>query len=115
MTLYKIFGEAMKYDDEDMFVAEWSTSSEFIDEEGNLRDDWDDDKLVDYLREVYTASHISVKEIRERVGLTQAALSEATCIPKRSIENWETGKRDCPPYVRLMLAQIAGLVYLIDI
>ena len=37
--------------------------------------------------------------IRKASGLTQAAFSEKYKIPKRSIENWESGKRECPEYV----------------
>ena len=39
------------------------------------------------------------KELRQRYGLTQKALSEYTGIPKRTIEDWETGKRNPPDYM----------------
>lgn len=42
---------------------------------------------------------IKVKELREKYQLTQAKLSELYGIPKRSIENWETGSRKPPEYV----------------
>ena len=35
----------------------------------------------------------TIKEIRTNAGLTQKELSELTKIPKRTIENWETGSR----------------------
>ena len=31
--------------------------------------------------------------------MTQQQLSEELQIPKRSIENWEGGKRECPEYL----------------
>lgn len=46
---------------------------------------------------------ISVKEIRVKAGLTQKGLSELTKIPKRTIENWEGGKRVPPNWVLILL------------
>lgn len=40
------------------------------------------------------------KEARLAAGLTQAAMAELMLIPKRSIENWESGQRKPPPYVK---------------
>ena len=40
---------------------------------------------------------------RRSLRYTQAALSELLQIPKRSIENWETGKSTPPPYVTRLI------------
>ena len=39
-------------------------------------------------------------------GLSQQAFSEKYSIPKRSIENWETGKRVPPIYLLLLLERV---------
>lgn len=39
-------------------------------------------------------------------GLSQQAFSEKYSIPKRSIENWETGKRIPPIYLFLLLERV---------
>lgn len=44
-----------------------------------------------------------VRDIRQRTGLSQAAFAERYEIPKRTIENWEAGKREPPSYVLRML------------
>lgn len=44
-----------------------------------------------------------LKSLRLSHGLTQQALSELTGIPKRSIENWESGSRNPPEYVLKLL------------
>lgn len=50
---------------------------------------------------------MNIKEARMHYGLTQQQLSNITGIPKRSIENWETGSRKCPDYVeRLVLESL---------
>lgn len=115
--LYLLFGEALASPSEEMFVAEYATSSIFDPDPDGPEPDYD--AIVSYLRQVWTAAHITVREIRERTGLSQAAFAAMLCIPKRTLENWEstsaTASRACPPYVRLMLAQICGIVDLIHI
>ena len=46
---------------------------------------------------------MTIKEIRELTGLSQKDFSYKYHIPKRSIENWETGLRKCPQYVLELL------------
>lgn len=40
-----------------------------------------------------------IKELRQQTGMSQRAFAAYLGIPRRSIEDWETGKRKCPPYV----------------
>lgn len=42
---------------------------------------------------------MTIKEMRTAAEMTQQQLSEELQIPKRSIENWEGGKRECPEYL----------------
>lgn len=52
----------------------------------------------------------ALRAARKHKGLTQAALAETTTIPRRTIEDWETGKRTPPGYVqRLLLEYIANI------
>ncbi len=47
------------------------------------------------------------REARLAAGLTQQAMADLFEMPKRTIENWEAGKRTPPPYVqRLVLAEL---------
>lgn len=48
---------------------------------------------------------MNIKEARIKYSLTQQQLSNITGIPKRSIENWETGLRKCPDYVERMVVE----------
>lgn len=54
---------------------------------------------------------MTMKEIREYSGLTQQAFSDKYHIPKRSIENWEGGKRECPAYLTELLERVVKLDY----
>lgn len=42
---------------------------------------------------------MTIKELRQASGMTQKAFAEYFGIPKRSIENWDGGQRECPPYL----------------
>jgi DNA-binding transcriptional regulator YiaG len=42
---------------------------------------------------------MTIKALREASGMTQKAFSEYFSIPKRSVENWEGGRRECPSYL----------------
>lgn len=53
----------------------------------------------------------TAKEIRAKTGLSQAAFSKRFGIPKRTIEDWETGKRRAPAWVIAMLQYIADTDY----
>ena len=42
---------------------------------------------------------MSIKELRQASKMTQKEFSEYFNIPKRSVENWEGGQRECPAYL----------------
>ena len=45
-----------------------------------------------------------IKRIRAASGLSQAAFAKAYGIPRRTIENWESGANTAPEYVVKLLA-----------
>ena len=45
----------------------------------------------------------TIKEARIEAGLTQQAMSDLMKIPKRTIENWEGGKRSCPEWAEILI------------
>ena len=55
-------------------------------------------------REVYNVA--TIREILAATGMTQKALSQRFGIPLRTVENWATGKRECPVYIRKMIVEI---------
>lgn len=42
---------------------------------------------------------MSIKELRKLSGMTQKAFGEYFGIPKRTIEEWEGGRRQCNDYL----------------
>lgn len=47
-----------------------------------------------------------IKELRKRLGLSQAKFAEKWEIPKRTIEDWEAGKREVKGYIVSMMYKI---------
>ena len=48
-----------------------------------------------------------IKEARKAAGLTQQQMSDEMGIPKRTIENWDSGVRKCPEWAEwLIIAEL---------
>ena len=46
-----------------------------------------------------------IRAARKRLGLTQKELSEKLEIPKRTIEDWEGGRRNPPEWVKRLVLE----------
>lgn len=42
---------------------------------------------------------MTIKELRKLTQMTQKEFGEYLGIPMRTIQNWETGQRQCPKYL----------------
>ena len=105
----KLFSElytaALAADDKAAYVSDRAISSAWGD---NLASDIPPER-INQLEGIWDVAHLSFRDIRHHLGLTQVEFSRRYCIPCRTIGNWETGDRACPPYLRLLLAESAGL------
>lgn len=97
---------AMDFTDPDAYVSELALSSVW----GVAPDAAIPQERLTDLRQIYTAVNRTPKEIVAASGLSQAAFAERYCIPKRTIENWCSGARECPLYTRLLLQRAEGLL-----
>lgn len=48
---------------------------------------------------------MTIREARKSVGITQRTLSELLEIPLRTIEDWDSGKRNPPRYVEKLIVE----------
>lgn len=97
--------ETYNYTDEDAFISDLALSSIWADDDVSVPEE-----RIDWLRNIWTASHRSVKDICRAAGLTQRGLAGHFGIPVRTVENWCMGSRACPVYMRMMMQEILGLV-----
>lgn len=57
------------------------------------------------LSRIWELAHLSMKELISRTGMTQTSFAKGAGIPLRTVQNWCAGSRDCPVYVRFLLAE----------
>lgn len=100
-----LWAAALDCADRDAYVSDWELSSA-----------WGDDPeaeipaaRIEALGRLWDAAHLTIRDIRTHTCLSQAAFAVRYCIPRRTVENWESGVRSCPDYLRLLLAQVNGL------
>lgn len=98
--------EVPAYADIDAYVSDLALSSMW----GDVEDEDIPAQRLDDLRSIYQAVNRTVREIVSASGLSQAAFAERYCIPRRTVENWCSGARECPLYTRLLLQRAEGLL-----
>lgn len=54
---------------------------------------------------IWELAHLSMKELISLTGLSQTAFAKGAGIPLRTVQNWYGGIRECPAYVRFLLAE----------
>lgn len=59
---------------------------------------------------IWELAHLSMRELVDRTGLSQTAFAKRAGIPLRTVQGWCLGERDCPAYVRLLLAEHYNLL-----
>lgn len=53
---------------------------------------------------------MTIKEARKSAGLTQQAITDKIGIPRRTLQDWEAGRRSCPEWCeRLIVEKILQL------
>lgn len=100
-----LFAAALTAANRDTFVSAWSLSSAW----GDALDADSPADRIDLLARLWDAAHLTIRDIRQHTGLSQAAFATRYCIPTRTLEDWERGVRSCPDYLRLLLADSAGV------
>lgn len=54
-------------------------------------------------RNLWRIMKMTTKEMREYLNVSRAEFSRRYNIPVRTLENWESGKSQCPDYVEQLL------------
>lgn len=109
MTIYQYhlaLTEIENYTDRDAFVSDLALSSAFPEDE-------DLSVTASELVLIWDAYHMTIRDLRTAAGLSRIDFSRRFRIPIRSVENWECkgpNARECPVYVRLLIADALGLM-----
>lgn len=62
------------------------------------------------LSHLWDVSRMSMREIVKDSGRSQTAFAKGACIPYRTVQGWCLGERECPVYLRFLLAEHYGLI-----
>lgn len=102
----KLWQDALAQPDKELYIVEYGFP------------DWFDEistetsEVIQILESIHDVSHMTIKDIIAKAGLTQAAFAVKFCIPLRTVEDWAAGRRKCADYTKLMIAKSIGLLYL---
>ena len=62
------------------------------------------------LANIHCVANTSFRGFLKEIKLTQTECARRFAIPLRTVQNWATDTRPCPEYVKLMIAEIMGLI-----
>ena len=101
-----IYTAAIDDNDREAFASDWA-----------LADIWGEDDVAEgdelvaraeLVGRIWGLAHLTIREIRDYLGLSQREFSRRFCVPYSTVLNWEA--RGCAPaYVVLLLARAAGM------
>lgn len=97
----------LDYPDKDAYISDLALSSIFVDDPDNPPEEIDQD-VIDTLSVIYDVCKMTLREIRDAVGMSRPALATRFRISYRTVEAWEQ-RGNCPLYTRLMMAECLGL------
>lgn len=108
--IYHFFCETGNYTDPDAYASDVALSLLGPDDPEQEVDM----ELFEHLRTLWHVANDPFKTLLERMGINQAQCSVRFCIPLRTVQDWAGERRTPPPYVRLMMAELTGVVRLRD-
>lgn len=62
------------------------------------------------LEKIWTVARMSFKELVNASGLTQSGFAKCAGVPLRTLQGWCGGTRECPVYIRFLLAEHYRLI-----
>ena len=102
------FAEAPHYTDPDTYVSDLLLSAAFLPAEDP---DAQPDLALDApLRRIWRTVNAPFRELLGDLGLRQTELARRYGIPLRTVQRWAAGDTECAPYIRRMIAELAGYV-----
>lgn len=106
--IYAYFGEAANYTDPAAYASDVALS--LLDPEDPGQEV--DAATVEQLISLWHVANDPFRDLLTSMGLSISQCSARFCIPYRTVQDWAAERRSCAPYIRLMMAELTGLVQL---
>lgn len=97
-----LYAETGAYADRDAYISDMALSSIW----GDAEDADVPAERITLLGALWDGAHCTIPELIDKYGLTQTSFAQYFGIPRRTVQNWCGGQRECPPYVAAMAAEI---------
>lgn len=62
------------------------------------------------LARIWDVANMKMRQMVKESGMTQTNFAKNSCIPLRTVQNWCLEERECPVYLRFLLAEHYGLI-----
>lgn len=62
------------------------------------------------LARIWDVANMTMRQMVTECGMTQTNFAKGCCIPLRTVQNWCREERECPVYLRFLLAEHYGLI-----
>lgn len=62
------------------------------------------------LTSIWDAAHMTMSQMVQVAGLNMTSFAKQAGIPYRTLQNWCRGERECPVYLRFLLAEHYSLI-----
>ena len=103
---YIAWGECSDYTDRDAYISDLALSSIW----GDAEDADIPQERIDQLSQIWDVQHMTMRDIRAASKLSQVKFAERFCIPRRTVENWDSSINTPPDYVKILISRCLGLI-----
>lgn len=100
----KLWADALAQPSKELYIAEYGYP-DWYDEISQ-----DPDEITAILGNIHDVAHMDLRAILKAAGLKQVDLCRRYGIPRRTVDDWTSGRNRCADYMRLLLARDLGLI-----
>lgn len=100
----KLYHDAKEQPDRELYISEYGYPDYFDEISDNP------DEVVKALSDVHKLAHMSFREFLAEANISQTGFARYFDIPLRTVQDWASGARRCPEYLKLMAAELLGVI-----
>lgn len=113
--IYMYLGETAEYSNRDAYASDITMSVyNAVDDNGELINPTEDidPAFVEQVARLWDVARLPFRDLLAAFGLSQTECSHRFCIGLKTVQRWcsmsDNFRRECAPYLRLMMAELIG-------